>query len=61
MRGGGAAMVKKSNLIPGGAAKKIEGGKRVMIILPEDVHQYLKSKGGSKWLTKHLRLLMALE
>lgn len=54
-------MVKTSNLIPGGAAKKIEGGKRVMIILPEDVHQYLKEKGGSKWLVKHLRLLKALD
>lgn len=54
-------MVNTSNLIPGGAAKKIEGGKRVMIILPEDVHQYLKSKGGSKWLIKHLRRWMAIE
>lgn len=54
-------MVKHPNLIPGGAAKKIEGGKRVMLILPDDVHQYLKSKGGSKWLVKLLRAAMITE
>lgn len=54
-------MVSKSNLIPGGAAKKIEGGKRVMLILPDDVHQYLKSKGGSKWLVQLLRTAMIVD
>lgn len=52
-------MVKHSNLIPGGAAKKIEGGHRVMLILPEDVHDYIKINGGSKWLVSLIRTLKA--
>lgn len=54
-------MVKHPNLIPGGASKKIEGGKRVMLVLPEDVHQHIKKKGGSKWLTKLIRAAMITE
>lgn len=54
-------MVNHPNLIPGGAAKKIEGGKRVMLILPEDVHQYIKKKGGSKWLVKLIRAAIITE
>lgn len=49
------------NLIPGGAAKKIEGGRRVMLTLPRDVHEYIKAKGGSKWLIKLLRSVSASE
>lgn len=52
-------MVKHPNLIPGGASKKIEGGRRVMLMLPDDVHEYIKSQGGSKWLVKLLRSIKA--
>lgn len=54
-------MDPRKNLVKGGAAKKIEGGHRVMLILPDDAHAYLKAKGGSKWLTKLLRQLEAAE
>lgn len=52
-------MVKHPNLIPGGAAKKIDGGHRVMLTLPDDVHEFIKSQGGSKWLIKLLRSVKA--
>lgn len=52
-------MVKHQNLIPGGAAKKIDGGHRVMLTLPDDVHEFIKSQGGSKWLVKLLRSIRA--
>lgn len=52
-------MVNRSNLIPGGAAKKIEGGRRVMLMLPDDVHEYIKANGGSKYLVQLIRAIKA--
>lgn len=53
-------MPNKSNLIPGGSAKRIPDGRRVMLTLPSDVHDYIKAKGGSKWLIEIIRTYRAM-
>lgn len=52
---------KRPQVYHGGKFKKIEDGKRIMIILPTDLHEYLKAKGGSKWLTQLLRREKAID
>lgn len=52
-------MTRTSNLIPGGADKRIPDGRRVMLTLPPDVHEYIRKRGGSKWLVELIRNVRA--
>lgn len=54
-------LTKRPQVYHGGKFKKITDGKRCMVVLPTDVHEFLRAKGGSKWLTELLRREQAIE